>query len=226
MIISISSFFWLGGEKLLVRNFYLKDIKKYEDETGNNILSFFNDIKFSNMIDLIRLGNNNCSEEQACAMLEKYLANDSNSIVSVMLEIKENLLGIGDNSDNDVPDEDKVDITNYNSLTDLYTQFNMELMSVGLSYSEFWAMNTKEMYRVFNSICIKIQNETNRELSNYHTLAAMVGRAVWGKLQKDAPKVNMTPINRDKDVDDDVAVINAKLKSLVNTHNKSIKKGE
>lgn len=211
---------------MLVRNFYLKDIKKYEDETGNNILSFFNDIKFSNMIDLIRLGNNNCSEEQACAMLEKYLANDSNSIVSVMLEIKENLLGIGDNSDNDVPDEDKVDITNYNSLTDLYTQFNMELMSVGLSYSEFWAMNTKEMYRVFNSICIKIQNETNRELSNYHTLAAMVGGAVWGKLQKDAPKVNMTPINRDKDVDDDVAIINAKLKSLVNTHNKSIKKGE
>lgn len=211
---------------MLVRNFYLKDIKKYEDETGNNILSFFNDIKFSNMIDLIRLGNNNCSEEQACDMLEKYLANDSNSIVSVMLEIKENLLGIGDNSDNDVPDEDKVDITSYNSLTDLYTQFNMELMSVGLSYSEFWAMNTKEMYRVFNSICIKIQNETNRELSNYHTLAAMVGGAVWGKLQKDAPKVNMAPINRDKDVDDDVAVINAKLKSLVNTHNKSIKKGE
>lgn len=211
---------------MLVRNFYLKDIKKYEDETGNNILSFFNDIKFSNMIDLIRLGNNNCSEEQACDMLEKYLANDSNSIVSVMLEIKENLLGIGDNSDNDVPDEDKVDITSYNSLTDLYTQFNMELMSVGLSYSEFWAMNTKEMYRVFNSICIKIQNETNRELSNYHTLAAMVGGAVWGKLQKDAPKVNMTPINRDKDVDDDVAIINAKLKSLVNTHNKSIKKGE
>ena len=29
-----------------------------------------------------------------------------------------------------------------------------------------------------------------------------------------------------KDVDDDVAIINARLKSLVNTHNKSIKKGE
>ena len=83
------------------------------------------------------------------------------------------------------------------------------------------------MYRVFNSICIKIQNETNRELSNYHTLAAMVGGAVWGKLQKDAPKVDMRPVNNNKDVDDDVAIINAKLKSLVNTHNKSIKeKGE
>ena len=102
----------------------------------------------------------------------------------------------------------------------------MQLMSVGLGYSEFWAMNTKEMYRVFNSICIKIQNETNRELSNYHTLAAMVGGAVWGKLQKDAPKVNIAHVNNNKDVDDDVAIINAKLKSLVNTHNKSIEKGE
>lgn len=213
---------------MLVKNFYLKDIKQYEDETGNNILSFFNDIKFYNMIDLIRLGNNNCSEEQASNILEKYLVeDDNNSIVSAMLEIKEALLGLGDNNDNDVPDEDKIDITSYNSLTDLYNQFNMQLMSVGLSYSEFWAMNTKEMYRVFNSICIKIQNETNRELSNYHTLAAMVGGAVWGKLQKDAPKVDMRPVNNNKEVDDDIAILNAKLKSLVNTHNKNIKeKGE
>ena len=212
---------------MLVKNFYLKDIKQYEDETGNNILSFFNNIKFYNMIDLIRLGNNNCSEEQASNILEKYLVeDDNNSIVSAMLEIKEALLGLGDNNDNDVPDEDKIDITSYNSLTDLYNQFNMQLMSVGLGYSEFWAMNTKEMYRVFNSICIKIQNETNRELSNYHTLAAMVGGAVWGKLQKDAPKVNIAHVNNNKDVDDDVAIINAKLKSLVNTHNKSIEKGE
>ena len=212
---------------MLVKNFYLKDIKKYEDETGNNILSFFNDIKFSNMIELIRLGNNNCSKEQASKILDEYLAQDNHTILSVMLEIKENLIGIGDNNDNDVDDEDKIDITNYSSLTELYNNFNMQLMSVGLSYSEFWAMNTKEMYRVFNSICIKIQNETNRELSNYHTLAAMVGGAVWGKLQKDAPKVNMVPVNRDKDVDDDVAIINAKLKSLVNIHNKNIKeKGE
>lgn len=211
---------------MLIKHFYLKDIKKYEDETGNNILNFFNDIKFSYIIDLVRLGNNYCSEEQACNILDEYLENESNSIVSAMLEIKESLIGIGDNNDNDVDDNDKIDITSYNSLTDLYTQFGMELMSVGLSYSEFWDMNTKEMYRVFNSICIKIQNETNRELSNYHTLAAMVGGAVWGKLQKDAPKVDMRPVNNNKDVDDDIAILNAKLKSFAAAHNKSIEKGE
>ena len=211
---------------MLIKHFYLKDIKKYEDETGNNILNFFNDIRFSYIIDLVRLGNNYCSEEQACNILDEYLENESNSIVSAMLEIKESLIGIGDNNDNDVDDNDKIDITSYNSLTDLYTQFGMELMSVGLSYSEFWDMNTKEMYRVFNSICIKIQNETNRELSNYHTLAAMVGGAVWGKLQKDAPKVDMRPVNNNKDVDDDIAILNAKLKSFAAAHNKSIEKGE
>lgn len=209
---------------MLIKHFYLKDIKKYEDDTGNNILSFFEDIKFSNIIDLIRLGNSNCSEEQACDILENYLDDENNTLMSLMLEIKENLLGMGDNDeDDDVPEEDKIDITKYDSLTDLYNQFSMELMSVGLSYSEFWAMNTREMYRVFNSICIKIQNETNRELSNYHTLAAMVGGAVWGKLQKDAPQVNMVPVNRDKDIDDDVAIINAKLKSLVEIHNKKVR---
>mgnify|MGYP003540848558 FL=1 len=37
----------------------------------------------------------------------------------------------------------------------------------------------------------------------------------------------MTPVNTNKDVDDDVAIINATLKSFVNIHNKSIKeKGE
>ena len=211
---------------MLVKNFNLIDIKKYEDETGNNILSFFNDIKFSNLVDLIRLGNGNCDEDRAYRILDDYLRLEENSLLSAILEIKEKLFGIGDNTDNDVNDEDKIDITKYSSLTELYTQFSMQLMSVGLSYSEFWSMNTVEMYRVFNSICIKIQNETNRELSNYHTLAAMVGGAVWGKLQKDAPKVNMAHVNNNKDIDDDVAIINAKLKSLVNTHNKSIKKGE
>ena len=209
---------------MLVRNFNLKDIKEYEDSTGANILSFFDNISFSNLIELVKLGNGKCDEDLACKIIEDYLSIPDNTLLSGILEIKEKLLGYGNNNEIDENSEDTVDITKYSSLTDLYTHFSMQLMSVGLSYSEFWAMNTKEMYRVFNSICIKIQNETNRELSNYHTLAAMVGGAVWGKLQKDAPKVDMRPINKDKDVDDDIAILNAKLKSLVNTHNKNVKK--
>ena len=70
-----------------------------------------------------------------------------------------------------------------------------------------------------------MQNDTNRELSNYHTLAAMVGGAVWGKLQKEPPKVDMTSRQqyKDKDVDDEDMMMIAKLKSIANIQNKSIK---
>lgn len=210
----------------LVRKFYLKDIKEYEDETGNSILKFFNDIKISNLIELIKLGNNNCEDDIAYRILDDYLSIEGNTILTAILEIKEKLLGTGETSDDELADNnDIIDITKFESLTDLYTHFSMQLMSVGLSYSEFWAMNTSEMYSVFNSICIKMQNETNRELSNYHTLAAMIGGAVWGKLQKDAPRVDYTKNNIEEDNSLEIV---AKLKGLATTQNilNNSKKGD
>ena len=202
----------------LVRKFYLKDIKEYEDETGNSILKFFNDIKISNLIELIKLGNNHCEDDIAYRILDYYLSIDGNTILTAILEIKEKLLGISGTSDDELVDNnDTIDITKFESLTDLYTHFSMQLMSVGLSYSEFWAMNTNEMYSVFNSICIKMQNETNRELSNYHTLAAMIGGAVWGKLQKEPPRVNLT---QHQEEDNSLLIVN-ELSKIINN-----KKGE
>ena len=202
---------------MLVRNFNLKDIKEYEDSTGANILNFFNDISFSNLIELVKLGNGKCDEDLACRIIEDYLSIPGNTLLSGILEIKEKLLGYGNNNEIDENSEDTVDITKYNSLTELYMHFNMQLMSVGLSYSEFWAMNTKEMYSVFNSICVKMQNVTNRELSNYHTLAAMIGGAVWGKLQKEPPKVNLT---QHQEEDNSLLIVN-ELSKIINN-----KKGE
>lgn len=202
---------------MLVRNFNLKDIKEYEDSTGANILNFFNDISFSNLIELVKLGNGKCDDELAYEILDNYLKEDGNTLLSGLLEIKEKLLGYGDNNEIDENNEDTVDISKYNSLTELYMHFNMQLMSVGLSYSEFWSMNTKEMYNVFNSICVKMQNETNRELSNYHTLAAMIGGAVWGKLQKEPPKVNLT---QHQEEDNSLLIAN-ELSKIINN-----KKGE
>ena len=48
---------------MLVRNFNLKDIKEYEDSTGANILSFFDNISFTNLIELVKLGNGKCDDE-------------------------------------------------------------------------------------------------------------------------------------------------------------------
>lgn len=200
---------------MLIRSFNLIDIKKYENDTGKNILSFFDNIKFENILDLISLGNGNCGAECASDILDNYLKN-GNNLMDAILEIKQSLVGVGSNSDDDIDEADKIDISKYDSLTDLYISFSMQLMSVGISYNEFWSMNTKEMYKVFNSIAVKMQNETNRELSNYHTLAAMIGGAVWGKLQKEPPRINITKNDKQEvdDMDVEDAVMVAKLASL------------
>lgn len=211
---------------MLVRNYNLLDIKKYENDTGNNILDFFNNLKIDNVLDLISLGNGNCSKEKASELLDEYLEHEGD-LVTAMIEIKELLIGTGDNNKEEIDNEDLIDITKYDSLTDLYINFCMQLASVGLSYSEFWNMTTKEMYKVFNSIAIKIQNDTNRELSNYHTLAAMVGGAVWGKLQKEPPKINIVSNKKEENIDgldtEDMIMV-AKLKSMVKNHNKELTK--
>lgn len=206
---------------MIVRSFNLSDIKRYETDTGNNIISFFDDIKFSNILDLISLGNGNCGAEQASIILDEYLKTGK-TYVDAVLEIKEALIGTGSNDENDeIPENDKIDITKYESLTDLYITFSMQLLSVGLSYQEFWSMTTKEMYKVFNSIAIKMQNETNRELNNYHTLAAMIGGAVWGKLQKEPPRVNIVKDNSEvEDMDVEDAILVAQLNSLAGRFNR------
>lgn len=208
---------------MLVRSYNLIDIKNYENNTGNNILSFFDEIKISNILDLIVLGNGNCSTDRAGELLDEYLHNGG-TLLDAILEIKKQLIGIGDN-DEEHEDSEVLDITEYESLTDLYIHFSMQLMSVGLSYTEFWSMNTKEMYKVFNSIVIKLQNDTNRELSNYHTLAAMVGGAVWGKLQKEPPKVDIVNKKNNSD-EENITMLAAQLKAFAVAHNKKLEKGE
>ena len=110
---------------MLVRNFNLKDIKEYEDNTGANILNFFNDISFTNLIELVKLGNGKCDDEVACKIVDDYLSIPDNTLLSGILEIKEKLLGYGNNNEIDENSEDTVDITKYNSLTELYMHFNM-----------------------------------------------------------------------------------------------------
>lgn len=207
---------------MLVTGFNLIDIKNYEINNRVSILDFFKEVKFENIIELIRLGNSNCSPTEAAELLDNYLKNGG-SILDAILEIKEQLIGVGDNESEDT---NKIDISEYKSLTDLYIYYSMQLLSVGLSYQEFWSMNTREMYKVFNSIMIKVENETNTNLQNYHTLAAMVGAAVWGKLQKEPPKIEHSKYksseNDTNDIDTDDLIMIANLKSFVNIHNKNL----
>jgi len=55
---------------MLVKNFYLNDIKKYELEHEISVLSLFRNMSITNVVGLIQLGNNMCSEEEACGILD------------------------------------------------------------------------------------------------------------------------------------------------------------
>jgi len=171
----------------LAKQYKLTDIKEYEIENNVNIIKFFdecwNDI---NLIELIKIGNKNCSDEQASVILDMYLK-EGNTVIDAYMEIKNCLLG-------DKKDDESVeylDVTKYSSITDLYNEMCMQIMALGVGYSEFWGMNTKDIYRVFDSIVIKINADTNRKLQIAHMQAAMIGAAAWGQLSKEPPHVEL-----------------------------------
>lgn len=207
---------------MLIRRFRIKDIREFEDDNNANILKYFDTLKIEQIISLVSLGNGRCSEEEASEILDKYLEN--HTFMDAVLEIKEALIGKGDN-ETDTEESDDIDITEYGSLTELYGLYCMQLMSIGFGYSEFWDLSTKDMYRVFNSINIKRQNEINQSLQLAHTQAALIGQAVWGKLQRKVPQVDLEkPKYDDSKMDYDQAVMIANLKAFANKQNKRVNK--
>jgi len=168
---------------MLVTKYYLSDIRDYEDTTGKSVLGLFQEISVSNLITLVMLGNRSVTEKQASTLLDVYL--QEHSILEAYEQVKEKLLG-----KIDIDDENSIDLKEYKSLTDIYTNMCMEIMALGVSYSEFWSMTTTDMYRVFDSIIIKVQNEINQQLAIGHRNAMMTGAAVWGKLEADPPSVD------------------------------------
>lgn len=208
---------------MLFSNFKLIDIRIYEEENGCSVFDIFKNVSVQGIINMINLCHKNLDKIECAQLLDDYL-NSGHTLLDALNELKDALLGTNINEKEEGA-EDFIDIAEYKCLTDLYIHFSMQLMSVGLSYSEFWNMSTVEMYKVFNSIAIKMQNETNRELSNYHTLAAMIGGAVWGKLQKKPPHVDIqTNINKNNDdMDADDALLVSQLKAFAYSHNKRLK---
>lgn len=167
----------------LFKRFKLRDIREFEVDSGKSILELISYIDIYNLIEIIMLGNSGIDEEGACRLLDSYLESGED-LVSAYKECKECLLGnLGDDVDGD---NETIDI----NLSDVLDKFCMQLMSVGLGYSEFWDMDTYEMYRVFEKIEGKIVADLNRQISTNHLLAQMIGGAVWGKLPAEPPSVN------------------------------------
>lgn len=190
---------------MLVRRFNLKDIRDYEDETNESILEYFDHISVLNLLKLVSLGNSRCTLEEASKILDEYL--QEHEFLDAVYEIRDKLIGKVRDDDSKEEIADSIDITKYNSLSELYDTYCMQLMSVGFSYSEFWDLSTNTLFKVFNSINIKRENEINQNLQLAHTQAALIGQAVWGKLQRKPPSVNLDkPITNEEELE--IAAIN------------------
>ena len=169
----------------LVMRFYIKEIRDFEDE-GQSILDIFKTADIEGLVQLVSLGNNKCSEERAAEILDKYFE-EGHSTIDAFNELKVALFG-------DKVDEEDNNTTNpkdYEFLSDIYRDYCMNLMSYGIQYSDFYKMDTKELYKVTNSIAQKMVFDTNSELAKSHTLSMMIGASVWGKLQPEPPTVSL-----------------------------------
>ena len=208
---------------MLVSSFKLIDIRNYETNNNISLFDYFSNLSIHVTIDLVALSLN-LSTEEASEILDNYLY--YHPYLEVVQEIRECILGNKGGEGNQDTNSTKLDTSEFKTVTDLYIYYCMQLMSVGMSYGDFWSMNTKELFRVFNAILLKVENEANRQLNAYHTLAALVGSAVWGKLPKDVPKVEITEQGKKTREDEEIELLAIKLKAFANRHNQKIKNRE
>lgn len=208
---------------MLVSSFKLIDIRNYETNNNISLFDYFSNLSIHVTVDLVALSLN-LSTEQASEILDNYLY--YHPYLEVVQEIRECILGNKGGEEDQDTNSTKLDTSEFKTVTDLYIYYCMQLMSVGMSYGDFWSMNTKELFRVFNAILLKVENEANRQLNAYHTLAALVGSAVWGKLPKDVPKVEITEQGKKTREDEEIELLAIKLKAFANRHNQKIKNRE
>lgn len=210
---------------MLVKRFKVSDIRDYEYEHGVNVLDYLKQINISGLLELTSLGNGRCSIETAADILDRYL-DDGGSIESGVLEIKEGLLGKGENEDGDNDDNTLMDITELKSLTDLYDKYCDIMMSYDISYGDFWSMSTNNISGVFRSMVVKMQNKINYDLRIAHTNSILTAKAVWGKADKKAPQVEFDKENREYDNMDEAQVLMlAKLQAKAGTINATMFNG-
>lgn len=180
---------------MVVSYYKLDDIKIYELTNNVSVLDMLNNLTINNLVELVKLGNNKCDDETAMMLIDNALESGL-GLVDIHEEIKNCLFGRSMDKG-----EDGVDITKYTNLTGVFMSIAMQMTSAGMSFSEFWSMNTVEMHMMFQSIVQRVQNDTNRELEIGHILASMIAQAMHGKLGSEAPRMEISTNNEEADED-------------------------
>ena len=173
---------------MLVDKYYVKDIKEFEELTGKSVISILKEQDFDGLVDLIRLGMQSKPTKDKCYdILDQYLL-QGHDLLDVFEEVRQCLLG---DQMTEEEQEDGINLEEFEYLTDAYNKMCFDIMSVGISYNEFWSFSTRDMYDAFNSCAQKIENDINRQLSLAYNSAALIGASVWGKLPKKVPQVDL-----------------------------------
>ena len=173
---------------MLVDKYYVKDIKEFEELTGKSVISILKEQDFDGLVDLIRLGMPSKPTKDKCYdILDQYLL-QGHDLLDVFEEVRQCLLG---DQMTEEEQEDGINLEEFEYLTDAYNKMCFDIMSVGISYNEFWSFSTRDMYDAFNSCAQKIENDINRQLSLAYNSAALIGASVWGKLPKKVPQVDL-----------------------------------
>ena len=173
---------------MIVEKYYVKDIKEYEESTGKSVISILKDQDFDGLVDLIRLGIPRKPSKDTCYdILDSYLL-QGHDLLDVFEEVRQCLFG---DQMTEEEQENGINLEEFRNLTDAYNKMCFDIMSIGISYNEFWSFSTKDMYDAFNSCTQKMENDINRQLSLAYNSAAMIGASVWGKLPKKVPHVDL-----------------------------------
>lgn len=192
---------------MLPNKCYLKDIKEWEEKHQINVLSLFEVNTLENLMLILSIFYKDMPEDDLYQMIDS-LFNSGYGILDLYIELRNVLLGYTVNKcDNDEEEkEDNTgtfeDVRQYRFLSDFYMHLCMQLMSLGMSYSEFWSLTTYDMYKAFDAIQQKMVYDYNRQMQGYHMLAGLIGGGVWGKLPKEAPQINMEDLHDpDEEID-------------------------
>lgn len=185
---------------MLIRKCYLKDIKEYEEKHRVNILTLFNNISVKNMKEILSIIYRTDDEDLLYNVMDEYI-DEGHGVFDLMTEIKNIVLGYDENKIKNLDEEKQKeikdtyeDITSYEYLSDFYMHLCMQLMSLGMSYSEFWSLTTKEMYQAFEAIQQKMVMDYNRHMQEYYNLAGLISGGVWGKLPEEVPHIDIEDI--------------------------------
>lgn len=163
---------------MLIKEFIIKDIINYELVNDVNILEELSYGNFDIVLDVIKLGIK-CSDEDALKLLEEYI--DKYGYEQTIKYLAYDLIG-KEPSDTD----DKTDVSDYKSFSDILETFYNEIQTVdkNLSLSDFWNISTRYMYRYAEGLKSRYTFNLNQQSKEQFLNAETFLGLLFGKLKK------------------------------------------